>query len=596
MRVAGATAKQMLLSAAAEAWDVNVTSLRVSQSMITHEASGKQATFGELARSAAKQPMPDVKNLRLKQPEDFTLIGRPMLARKDVGKTDGSAIFTQDIQLEGMLTALVAHSPVFGGVLASFDDKAARKIAGVVDVVAIPTGVAVLAKDFWSAKKGRDALTIEWDESQALKKSSATLMAEYKALSAEPGKVARNDGDVETALAQAATVIEAEFAFPYLAHAAMEPMNCVARVDKARCDIWNGAQLQTGDQYAVASLLNIPPENVHINMVYAGGSFGRRANPQSDYILEAVNIARAKPSVPVKLVWTREDDMRQGYYRPMYYHKIRGGLDEKGTLVAWQQRIVGQSIAEGTAFEKFLVKEGVDNTSVEGAANLPYSVPHINVDLHTVSLPVPVQWWRAVGHTHTAFSTEVFLDHVANASKQDPVALRMQLLKGHARHQGVLKLAAEKAGWGRDMPKDRALGVAVHESFNSFVAEVAEVSLQANGQFRVEKVTCAVDCGIAVNPDIIKAQMEGGIGFGLAATLLSEITLEEGRTVQSNFHDYQVLRMDQMPEIDVHIVPSAEPPTGVGEPGTPPIAAAVANALFALTGQVFDQLPLRLKA
>jgi len=593
MRIAGATAKAMLVAAAAELWQVKAVQINVVHGVVSHKASGKQAGFGELASLAAKQAVPAAETIQLKLPENFSYIGRS-LARKDTGKTDGSAVFTQDVKLEGMLTAVVAHAPKFGATLTSFDASAARRVKGVSDVIAIPTGVAVLATYFWSAKKGRDALTIQWDESAALTKSSATLMQEFKALAAQPGAVARNDGDADDALEGADTLIEAEFELPYLAHATMEPMNCVARVDESGCEVWNGEQMQTSDQYAIAQLLQIKLEQVRLNMLYAGGSFGRRANPHSDYLLETVNIAKAKPGTAVKLVWTREDDMRQGYYRPMYYHKIRGGLDKNGKLVAWQQRIVGQSIVTGTSFEAFMVKDGVDATSVEGASTLPYAVPNLNVDLHTVSLPVPVQWWLSVGHTHTAFTTEVFFDRLAKAAKQDPVEMRMTLLEGHPRHQGVLKLAAEKAGWGRKMPKGHALGVAVHESFNSFVAQVAEVSLQPGGSFKVEKVVCAVDCGIAVNPDIIKAQMEGGIGYGLAPALASEITLENGGAVQSNFHDYQVLRINQMPEVEVHIVPSAEPPTGVGEPGTPPIAPAVANALFALTGQAFDKLPLKL--
>lgn len=595
MRMAGATAKAMLVAAAAQQWGTPASQISVSQGIVSHAASGKQAGFGELARQAALQPIPAAKNIQLKSPKDFNLIGRK-ITRKDPGKSNGTAVFTQDIKLDGMLTAVVAHPPRFGGKLQSYDDSAARQLKGVVDVVPTLTGVAVVAKDFWSAKKGRDALVIEWDNSAALNKSSDQIMAEYKALANQPGLVARNDGDTDAALRRADTLIEADFEFPYLAHSAMEPMNCVALVNESGCEVWNGEQLQTGDQYALAQLLQIKPEQVRLNQLLAGGSFGRRANPHSDYVLEAASIAKALPGTPVKLVWTREDDTQRGYYRPMYYHKIRGGLDKDGNLIAWQQRIVGQSILKGTAFEAFLVKDGIDSTSVEGASTLPYAVPNLNVDLHTVDLPVPVQWWRSVGHTHTAFSTEVFIDQVARQAGKDPVELRMQLLKDHPRHQGVLKLAAEKAGWGRDLPQGRALGVAVHESFNSFVAQVAEVSLQADGGFKVEKVTCAVDCGIAINPDIIKAQMEGGIGYGLAPTLVSEITLENGQAVQSNFHNYQVLRIDQMPEIEVHIVPSAEPPTGVGEPGTPPIAPAVANALSALTGQTFNRLPLQLKA
>lgn len=592
MRVAGATAKAMLVAAAAQQWKVAPETITVNNGVISHVVSGKTAGFGEFAELAAKQPVPAFEELELKNPKDFRLIGKKV-SRKDTGKTDGSAIFTQDIKLPGMLTALVAHAPRFGAKLVGFDASAANQIKGVVDVVKIPSGVAVLAKDYWSAKKGRDQLSIEWDESNAFKKSSDELMAEYKALAKTPGLSARKDGDAAQAISNAETVIEAEFEFPYLAHATMEPMNCVVQVNADGCEIWNGEQLNTGDQAVVAQLLGLKPEQVKINMLFAGGSFGRRANPHSDYVLEAANIAKAKPGVPVKLVWSREDDTRGGYYRPMYFHKVRGAVDKDGNLTAWQQTIVGQSIVAGTAFEGFLVKDGIDATSVEGAATLPYQIPNLHVDLHTVTLPVTVQWWRSVGHTHTAFSTEVFIDQLAKAAGKDSVEFRLQLLKDHPRHAGVLKLAAEKAGWGKELPEGHAMGVAVHESFNSYVAEIAEVSLQGDS-YKIEKVVCAVDCGLVINPEIVKAQMQSGIGYGLSPVMMSEITLDEGKVVQSNFHDYEVLRINQMPEIEVHIVPSAEAPTGVGEPGTPPIAPAVANALHVLTGQTFDRLPLKL--
>ncbi|MCP4597621.1 xanthine dehydrogenase family protein molybdopterin-binding subunit [Neptuniibacter sp.] len=595
MRMAGATAKAMLIAAAAQQWKVPAEKIQIVNGIISHTATGNSSGFGDLAELAAKQPIPPFEDLNLKHPKDFSYIGRKQpLARKDSGKTDGTAIFTQDLKLEGMLTAVVAHPPRFGAKLIGFDASSAKQVQGVVDVLAIPSGVAVLAKDYWSAHKARGQLKINWDESSALMKGSDELMADFKALTTHTGTIAANVGDADAALAAANKVIEADFEFPYLAHAAMEPMNCVALVNHNGCEIWNGEQMQTADQAGIAAVLGLKPEQVKINMLLAGGSFGRRANPQSDYLMETVHIAKTRPGVPVKLVWSREDDTQAGYYRPMYYHKVRAGLDDNGNLTAWKQTIVGQSIIAGTPFEPFLIKDGIDATSVEGAADLSYKVENLNVDLHTVTLPVPVQWWRSVGHTHTAFSKEVMMDLLAYASGKDPVAMRLELLKDHPRQTGVLKLAAEKAVWGKELPEGHAMGVAVHESFNSYVAEVAEVSLNEDGSFNVEKVTCAVDCGIAVNPDVIKAQMEGGIGFGLSPTLMSEITLDKGRVVQSNFHDYEVLRINQMPEIDVHIVPSAEAPTGVGEPGTPPIAPAVANALFALTGKPVSRLPIRL--
>jgi isoquinoline 1-oxidoreductase beta subunit len=592
MRKAGAAARQMLAGAAAQQWEVPASEITISKGVVAHPGSDRQTTFGALAEAAAKQPVPE--EVKLKDPKDFVYIGTT-LPRKDPGKTDGTAVFTQDVKLPGLLTAVVAHPPRFGGKLKSFDATKAKAVKGVKEAVQIPSGVAVLASDFWSAKSGRDALEIEWDESQAFKLGSSEIMAQYKALADKPGKVARQDGDVGKTLPAAATVIQADYEFPYLAHATMEPMNCVVAIEPGGCEIWNGTQLQTGDQFAVAAVLGLKPEQVKINMLYAGGSFGRRANPHSDYVAEAATIAKAIDGrVPVKLVWTREEDTRAGYYRPLYFHRIKGGLDANGKLVAWEQRIVGQSIIRGTAFEEFLVKDGIDATSVEGAVNLPYAIPNFTLDLHTTDIPVPVQWWRAVGSTHTAFSTETFMDELAAAAGKDPVEFRLGLLSEHPRHRGVLELAARKADWGSPLPQGRARGIAVHESFNSYVAEVAEVTVKDDGSYSVDRVVCTVDCGLAVNPDVIRAQMEGGIGYGLSAVLVSEITLEEGRVQQSNFHDYEVLRIDQMPEIEVHILPSREAPTGVGEPGTPVIAPAVANALYAATGQRLYKLPLRL--
>jgi isoquinoline 1-oxidoreductase beta subunit len=391
-------------------------------------------------------------------------------------------------------------------------------------------------------------------------------------------------------LASAAKVMEAAYEFPYLAHAAMEPMNCVVKLDvgggNAGCEIWNGEQFQTVDQMAVAQVLGLKPEQVKLNQLYAGGSFGRRANPQSDFLVEAAAIAKAV-RVPVKLVWGREDDMRAGWYRPMYYHTLKAGLDAGGNIVAWQHTIVGQSILAGTAFESMMVKDGVDATSVEGAANLPYAIPNLAVSLHSPKIGVPVQWWRSVGSTHTAFATECFLDEIARETKKDPFELRRSLLAKHPRHKGVLELAAAKAGWGKPLPAGRARGIAVHESFNTFVAQVVEISKN-----RIERVVCAVDCGVAVNPNIIAMQMESGIGFGLSAALSGAITLKDGVVEQSNFHDYPVLRMNEMPRIETYIVPSTEKPSGVGEPGTPVIAPALANAILALQGKPMRALPL----
>jgi isoquinoline 1-oxidoreductase beta subunit len=596
LRKAGATARAMLVSAAAQQWNVPAESITVNRGVLAHPGSKRKTTFGPLAATAAALPVPQ--DVRLKDPKDFIYIGKRVPRTDSAGKVNGRAIYTQDVKLPGMLTALVAHPPRFGAKVKSFDPAKAKAVPGVAEVVQIPSGVAVLAKDFWSAKKGRDALSVEWDEASAFKLGSTEIMAEYKKLAQQPGLPARKEGDAQGAMNGAAKQLEAEFEFPYLAHAAMEPLNCVVKLGKDACEVWNGEQFQTVDQATVAGVLDLKPEQVKLNMLYAGGSFGRRANPHSDYLVEAAHIAKAIAGrAPVKLVWTREDDMKAGYYRPMYYHRLKAGLDGQGNIVAWQHRIVGQSIITGTAFEGALVKEGIDGTSVEGASTLPYDIPNIAVDLHSPQIGVPVQWWRSVGSTHTAFSTETFLDELAATAGKDPYELRRALLDKHPRHRGALELAAQKAGWGTPLAAGKAgerrgRGIGVHESFNTYVAEVAEVTVKPDGSFTVDRVVCAVDCGIAVNPDVIRAQMEGGIGYGLSAALHGAITLKDGMVEQSNFHDYQPLRINEMPVIEVHIVPSSEMPTGVGEPGTPVVAPAVVNALRAATGKRIRKLPI----
>jgi isoquinoline 1-oxidoreductase beta subunit len=599
LRNAGAAARSMLLAAAAKQWKVPLSTLNAKDGVVF--GGGRKATFGQLAAAAANEPIPA--ELRLKDPKDYVLIGKHAPRKDSRAKSNGSALFTADLKLPDMLTALVAHPPRFGARVQSFDAQSAA-VPGVRYVVEVPNGVAVVATSFWAAKRGRDALKIEWDDAPALKISSADILAEYQRLARLPGAVARADGDAAKALAGAARTLEAAFEFPYLAHAAMEPMDCVVKLSEASCEVWNGEQLQTGDQYAVARTVGVKPENVKINMLFSGGSFGRRANPAGDFVVEAASIAKAlgvlgKFDIPIKLLWTREDDMRAGYYRPAYYHTLKAGLDAAGNVVAWQQRIVGQSIISGTAFEGALVKNGVDITSVEGAANLPYAIPNLTVDLHSPKVGVPVLWWRSVGSTHTAFSTEVFIDELAVAAGKDPVAFRRTLLAGHPRHLGVLDLAAKESGWGKPLAagkpgEKRGRGVAVHESFNSYVAQVVEVTVKPDKSYTVDRVVCVVDCGIAVNPDNVKAQMEGGIGFGLSAALHGAITIGNGAVEQSNFHDYPVLRIGETPKIEVHIVPSAERPTGVGEPATPVIAPALANALAAATGQRLRNLPLKL--
>ena len=592
MRQAGASARWMLLQAAAQLWQVEPDSITVRDGVLTQATH--RASFGELAELAAQQSVPG--EIFLKEPSEFRLIGSnktPRIDRRE--KTNGTAIYTQDIKLPGMLTALVAHSPRFGGKVKSFAAEKTKKIPGVVEVVEIPNGVAVLAKDFWSAKLGRDQLTVEWDDSQAFTMDSAAIMEQYKETAKQPGVVARTTGNVADGLKKAAKTLTVAYEFPYLSHAAMEPINCVINYNGTNCEVWNGTQSQTANKYAVAQTLGLKPELVKMNTLFAGGSFGRRSNPYSDYMVEAATIAKAiGGKAPVKLVWTREDDMHGGFYRPMYYHTLEAGIDADGKLLAWQHRLVGQSILKGTDFEEF-ISDGIDYTSVEGAKELPYSVPNIQVELHTPeNIQVPIQWWRSVGYSHTAYATEAFIDEIASAAGKDPVELRRELLQAHPRHLAVLELVAEKSGWGKALPPGRGRGIAVLEAYQSYIALVAEVTVN-NGSFTVDRVIIAVDCGIAINPNIIKAQMEGGMGFGLAAALSGKITLKDGVVEQSNFHDYTVLRMDQMPAVEVHIVKSTEPPTGIGELATPVIAPAVANALYAATGQRFNQLPLSLK-
>lgn len=601
MRETGATARAMLVSAAAKRWQVPAAEITVAEGVLRHAASGRQATFGELAEAASREAVPTT--ITLKDPKDFRLIGRRAPRKDSAAKTDGSAQFTQDVHLPGMLVAVVAHAPRFGGQVKAFDASRAKAVKGVVDVVAIPGGVAVLARDTWSARKGRDALGVEWDDSAAFKLGSDEILARYRELAARPGLVARSDGDTAGAFAGAARVVSASYDFPYLAHAAMEPMNCVVQRTDDGLEVWNGEQFQTVDQATLAAMFGLPPEKVKINMLYAGGSFGRRACTQSDYLREAAAIVKASGTrAPVKLVWMREDDMKAGYYRPLFHHRIEAALDADGSIRGWRHRLVGQSIIAGSAFEPAMVKNGIDAVSVEGAANLPYAIPNLQVELHTpTDIKVPVLWWRSVGSTHTAYSTETFLDRLAAEAGQDPVALRLKLLGKHPRHTAVLRLAAEKAGWGEPLAagkpgERRGRGVAVHESFHSFVAQVAEVTVKADGSVKVDRIVSAVDCGLAINPDNVRAQVEGSVGFALSAALHGEITLKDGVVEQGNFGDYAPIRIDEMPKVEVHIVQSAENPTGIGEPGVPPVAPAVANAIAAATGRWLTRLPFQADA
>jgi isoquinoline 1-oxidoreductase beta subunit len=592
LREAGGKARAMLLTAAATEWHVPVEELTVEKSIVYHSGSKRQARFGSLVGRAAALAVPET--VKLKDAKDFKLIGH-QVPRVDVAaKVDGSAQFTLDVMLPGMLVALLKRPPQFGATVKSFDATAAHAIPGVVKVVQVPRGVAVVAKSFWAAKQGRDALAVEWDDTNAEKRSSAALMDEYRRLADQPALSARTEGDSAQAIRNAAHKVSASYEFPYLAHAPMEPLDAVVKLTANHCEIWAGDQFQTVDQANAAETAGLDPQQVSIHTLYAGGSFGRRANPGSDYIVEAVSIAKAygADGTPIKLQWTREDDILGGLYRPMYFHKLEAGLNAKRELTGWRHVIVGQSIM-ADSFLAAMIKDGIDPSSVEGAASIAYAIPNITVELSTTRTGVPVLWWRVVGSSHTIFAVEAFIDEVAHAAGEDGFTFRRKLLEHEPRMKAVLELAAEKAGWSSaPMAKGKGRGIAVAEAFKTYVAQVAEVSVDEAGHVKVDRVVCAVDCGTPINPDIIAAQMEGGIGFGLGAVLYGTITLKDGRIEQDNFDSYRVLRMNEMPKVEVHIVPSTQAPTGVGEPGVAPVGPAVANAIFAATGKRIHVLPI----
>ncbi|AIM03708.1 molybdopterin-dependent oxidoreductase [Sinorhizobium meliloti] len=589
-RKAGAAARAMLVAAAAAEWGVDAAEIAVENGVLSHP-SGKSGGFGAFAAKAATMPVPA--DVKLKEPGDWKLIGNAELKRFDSArKANGTEQYTIDVKLPGMLTAVMIHPPLFGAKVKSFDAAAARAIKGVVDVVETPRGIAVVGEHMWAAIKGREAVTVEWDETGAEKRGTPELMSTYRDLASKtPAALARKDGDADAAFTSAAKVIEATFEFPYLAHAALEPLNAVARRnDDGTIEIWGGHQLPDVYQNLASEIAGVPVEKVRLNVMKTGGSFGRRAVFDGDVVVEAVHVAKALGfRAPVKVQWTREEDTRAGRYRPAYVHRLKAGIDEAGKLVAWSDHIVGQSIMAKTAWDG-MVQNGVDPTSVEGANNLPYAIANQTVGLTTTDVRVPVLWWRSVGSTHTAFAAEAFLDEVAEAAGRDPLEFRLSMLEPDSRHATVLKLAAEKAEWQKPLPEGRFRGVAVAESFGSVVAQIAEVSVDGDG-IKVERVVAAVDCGLAINPDQVRAQVEGGIGFGLSAILGEEITLTDGKVDQGNFDMYTPLRIDAMPKVEVHIVASANPPSGIGEPGVPPIGPAVANAAFKALGKRIRVMP-----
>lgn len=586
MRSAGASARAMLVEAAAKRWGVPAASVKVSKGVVSSGA--RKASFGDLAADAASLKPPE--KPVLKSPDQFTLIGKDTPKVDSVAKTDGTAMFTMDIQRPGMVHSAIAHPPAFGGTVKAVVDTAALAVPGVLAVKAIPHGVVVYAKDGYAARKGAAALDVTWDLSRAEKRTSEELYAQFAEASESPGKQVEKTGDTAAALKGAAKKLEAVYQFPYLAHAPMEPLDAVIEMNGDRLDVWMGSQFQVGELTAICGTLGVPFEKASLHQQFAGGSFGRRVTPAMEFAIEAAAAFKAWGKGPVKHVWTRENDIRGGRYRPLAVHTIRGGLDPSGNIVAWDQVVAAQSFFKNTPMEGMGMKNGIDDALTEGIAE-SYKFANQYVGQHIMEGGVPTLWWRSVGNTHTAYAVETFIDELLAMGGKDPVAGRLALMED-ARIKAVLAKAAEIAGWGRKPPAGRARGVAAWKSFGSYVAQVAEVSKGADGLPKVHKVWCAVDCGIAVNPNVIRAQMEGCIGYGLGHALYSEVELGEGGIVrQSNFDSYRSLRIAEMPEVEVAIIASSENPTGVGEPGLPPIAPAVANAWRKLTGKSVRRLP-----
>jgi isoquinoline 1-oxidoreductase subunit beta len=584
---AGAAAREMLVAAAAQRWSVDASTCHAESGGVVHAASKRRLGYGALVEDAAKLPVPD--KPALKDPKDYKIVGKPVKRLDTPSKVNGSAGFGIDVRLPNMLHAAVARCPVFGGKVKTFDAEKAKGVPGVKQVVQISSGVAVVADNTWSAMQGCRAVQITWDEGANATNTTDAIRKLFAERAEQPGAIARKEGDIEAGLSGAAKRVEAVYEVPFLAHATMEPMNCAADVRSDSCDVYAPTQFQTFVQMTGAKITGLKPEQVRVHTTFLGGGFGRRA--EQDFIAEAVEVSKAV-GAPVQVAWSREDDMQHDYYRPAAYNKLVAGLDGDGWPVAWKNRIVSPSIMN--RFFPGSVKNGLDSSSVEGAADLPYAIPNLFVDYLMTEAGVPVGFWRSVGCSQNGYITECFIDELAKAGGKDPVEFRRKLLAKAPRHLGAVELAASKAGWGTPLPAGRTRGIAVVESFASYVAEVAEVSInRSSREVRVHRVVCAVDCGRHVNPDTIAAQMEGGIAYGLTAALKGNITINKGRVEQTNFQDYEMLRMNEMPQVEVHIVPSKEAPGGAGEPGTPPIAPAVCNAIFAATGKPIRRLPIR---
>lgn len=592
MRTAGAAARAMLVAAAAQAWTVPADEVTVSDGVISHLQTGRSGTFGEFTGAAATQPVPE--NPKLKDPSEFKLIGKSVAKVDSADKSSGQAVYALDIYRPDMLTAVVAHPPKFGAKLFRYDATDTLAVPGVAAVKAVDTGVAVYAENTFAALKGRKKLIVEWDESEAETRSTEAIIETFRDAAKSKGPVISARGDVDAALELDSETIalEAEYIFPFLAHAPMEPLDAVLEQHGDQVEVWHGCQAQTTDQNALAAALSTDADKIKLNTVYGGGSFGRRAQHDAHFVTEAAKVFDASGrSRPVKFMWTREDDIRGGYYRPIVVHRLKGAIDPSGKLAAWDQKIVAKSIIKGTPLEAWLQGAETDVTIAEGALDFYYQTPNHRLSIKEMQIGAPVLWWRSVGHTHTAFAIECFVDELLEKAGIDAVEGRLAMLVDRPRDAEVLRRAAELAGWGRSVEDGHALGVAVHKSFGTYVAQIAEVSLQ-DGQPKVHNVWAGVDCGQPVNRNVIKAQIEGGIGYGLGAALRNEVTFADGGAVeQSNFHDYRPMRIEDMPNIHVAIVDSREDPKGIGEPGTPPIAPAVANALRRLTGQATSRLP-----
>lgn len=580
LRKAGATACEMLVQAAAQKWNVPKSQCRAENNAIVNLNTKERLSYGSLAESASKLPVPQ-QGVALKDPTQFKLVGKSQKRMDTPGKVSGKTTFGIDVKVPGMLYATLQRCPVFGGKVKSFDATRAKAVPGVKQVVQVTNGVAVLADNTWSAMEGRKALAVEWDEGPLANTSSATIRKTFADLAEKPGAVARKEGDVPAALSGAARKIEAVYEVPYLSHAPMEPLNAVAHVRPDGCDVWSGMQIQSIARETAARITGLPPEKVQIHTVYLGGGFGRRGG--ADFVGEAVDISKTA-GVPVKLQWTRDDDLQHDTYRPASYTRFTSTLDSTGMPAVWNARVVCPSFAG--------LRNGVDRTGVEGIAEIRYSIPNILVEYHPPDVGIPTSYWRSVGYSHNTFFTESFMDELAVAAKQDPVDFRRKLLAKAPRMLGVLELAAEKSGWGKPLPAGRYRGIAVVDNLGSFNAQVAEISIE-KGKVRVHRVVCAVDCGQVVNPAIVVQQIESGIVYGLSAALRGEITIDRGRVQQTNFNNYEPLRIDEMPVIETYIVPSTNPPGGIGEASTPAIAPAVTNAIFKATGKRIRKLPIK---